>query len=314
MDVLQVLISDIPHPVFIINKKNRQILAANEEASINGHNMVGEVFDDVVFVEEARRDVSYTFFNNQWFGLNQETFFWKDAPYIKIVLKRPESVPSYDMLQTLKNLTEALLHQFRSPLTGVQGYMDIMKKDLTDEPVKKLFGIWGRGITQLFDIMDELELFYNIPLNGHQYNIHPADITPVIQEVLDSYPPETRNFIELRDLPDPSMKFRCNTACLKRILSILIEDAIEHTSGKTPDITIDIPDNRSVTITRGGKPIPESVASQLFYPFITSKANSLGIGLTKALLYANQFGGTILLTDNSPEGVSLTVRFPPLAD
>src|SRR5699024_9319843 len=120
MDMLQVLISDIPDPAFIINENNRQILLANEKAAIGAYRPVGKLFDEVVFIEEDQPDTPYTFFNNQWFDLNQESFIWERQSYLRMILKRRKSVPTPDTLHVLRNMTAALLHQFRSPLSGVQ--------------------------------------------------------------------------------------------------------------------------------------------------------------------------------------------------
>ena len=66
-----------------------------------------------------------------------------------------------------------------------------------------------------------------------------------------------------------------------------------------------------IKISNEGSAIPPEINDHIFHPFVTSKANNLGIGLTMALIYTNQFGGTIFQTENGEESkISFTICFP----
>lgn len=85
-----------------------------------------------------------------------------------------------------------------------------------------------------------------------------------------------------RDKPDDVVviadRFR-----LEQVIVNLIQNAIEALEGvSTPLVTLSIQvqeERTTLTVADNGPGVPESVRSQLFTPFVTSKANGLGLGL-----------------------------------
>ena len=305
---------DCPDPTFIIDIDTQKIFHANE-AAVEGcgqYDPVGKLFDDIVYVERNVTDaISPTFFNNLWFNLAQEPLSYKKRSYVKMILKKRDSIPDLELLQTLKKMIGILLHRLRSPLTGIQGYLDLIQQTLTADTQQKRLNTVDNGIDQIFDIFDELESLQQISLAKDEYEEHAANPEMILNSILVSYPAEIRRKIILNK-PGGATRFNCSPIILKRILTLLLENAIEHCSNTPHTITIDIPSARSIKISHRGDPIPESISNELFYPFVTRKANNLGIGLTMALLYANQHRGSIFLTDNNrDDGISFTLCLPP---
>ena len=315
IDNLKVLISDISDPVFIVDMKNRKIIQVNDAASkgFGGYNPIGEKFNDVVYIGKETSHASPAFFNNQWFEVKQQSFICGGNPYIKMVLRRHEAIPDNSTLLSLKNMIAVLLHRLRSSLTGMQGYLEIMQDDLNTDAEERRFGILSDGIEQLFDMMDELELLHNVNLNtDNDPETYSADLRAIIHEILYRYPKQTRERIIFKE-SDNISHLKCNPVNLKKILSLLIKNAVEHVSCVEGNIIIQMPSLRTIKISHGGKPIPETITRHLFYPFVTSKANNLGIGLTLAQLLANQIRGSIFLTDNSADnGIAFTLCLSPV--
>lgn len=315
IDNLKVLISDISDPVFIVDMKSRQIVQVNDAASsgFGSYKPIGENVNDVVYIGKETSHASPAFFNNQWFEVKQQSFICDGNPFIKMVLRKHEAIPDHSTLLSLKNMIAVLLHRLRSSLTGMQGYLEIMQDDLdTDSDIRR-FGILSDGIEQLFDMMDELELLHNVPLNNdNDPETYSADPEAIVHEILFRYPKETRKRVTFRR-GDKPLSLKCNPVNLKKILSIMIKNAVEHVSGIDGNIIIQMPSHRNIEISHGGEPIPETITKHLFYPFVTSKANNLGIGLTMAHLLANQIRGSIFLTDNSIDsGISFTLCLSPV--
>jgi signal transduction histidine kinase len=311
---LQSLISDTPNPVFIIDVNDRHIFQVNDVVvSIFGErNPVGKTFDNVVYANNDIENTPLIFLGDQWYDLRQEAFLWEGDPYLKVILKRPECVVDPDSLHIIRNMCAVLVHRFRSPLTGMQGQLEWLGEDIEIESDLERLGKVNEGVDRLFDILDELELLHNVPLQFNCYD-QAFSINPevLIQEILLNYPSGIRERIKYSQSSGPFV-FNCNPQHLKRVLSALLENAVEHCLTNNHTIDIDIPSRESIRISHGGQPIPKEIADRLFYPFVTSKANNLGIGLTLALLYAEQLQGTIRLTNNSlEEGISFTLCLPP---
>jgi len=65
--------------------------------------------------------------------------------------------------------------------------------------------------------------------------------------------------------------------------------------------------------------LPENILGTLFTPFVTTKANGLGIGLTIVRSIVNAHGGTIVARNNPEGGATFTVTLrrsasTPVAD
>lgn len=311
MDSLQL---NCPDPTFIIDINTQKIFHANDAAveGCGSTNPIGKLFDDIVYVERNVADSTFpTFFNNLWFNLSQEPLGYENRTFAKLILRKRSTIPDPDLLQTLKKMIGILLHRLRSPLTGMQGYIDLIQENLSSNTEQKRLGMVDDGLTQLFDIFDELESLQQIPLSANGHKAHAANPELILHSILLGYPSEIRKKITFNPQGEVPY-FNCSPIILKRILSFLLENAIEHCANTPHSISIDIPSDRSLKISHPGEPIPQSICKELFFPFVTQKTNNLGIGLTMALLYANQHHGSIFLTDNDmDDGISFTLCLPP---
>lgn len=318
MEQLPVFLSDHAEPTFLVEEDDGRILQANQtaKAGCGEHNPIGELIDNVVFIDRKSQDAVHSYFNKQWFELKREKFHWKGERISKITLKRPKSAPDAETLQIVRNMIAVWLHQMRSPLTGMQGYLEMVQDDLSEQEhgaVDKRFNAMNNSIDKLFDLMDELEMLHDAaadPQVDDDYHLAAPDL--FIQDLLAHFSPEVRRRLTIIS-PDEPVFFNCNPLSLKRILSLLIQNAVEHHSDREQKIFIEIISERTIKISNSGAPIPGDIAEKLFQPFVTTKADKLGIGLTMAMLYANHLGGSIFLTENSQEqGISFTLCLPPV--
>ena len=123
---------------------------------------------------------------------------------------------------------------------------------------------------------------------------------------LDSDSRERLQFL----MPNESRLLLATDDSLSKVLQLLIDNALRYSDEGSP-ITITQLSSKYIKISNEGSPIPPEINDHVFHPFVTSKANNLGIGLTMALIYAGQFGGTIFQTENGENGrISFTICFP----
>lgn len=303
MQSLRSLISDTNNPVFIVETVSGLIFSANDAVilSCGSYNPAGDLFKNIVYFETEEGP---GFFDNRWLEPVEETIRWNNKTYRKVMLKQPSSVPDETTLFTIRNMIAVLLHRLRSPLTGMQGYLEMVDNVDSETNKRKLSKI-GEGLDYLFKIMDDLELLHQ----AEAFIIDEAvsDDTraeQVIREILYTYEPELRNRISVVNNTDEYFQF--NASELKQIMTLLIDNATEHPSGAKSPIRIEIVSPRQIDIHNGGNPIPGDVAKNLYYPFVTTKANNLGIGLSLAHLIASRRQAVILLKENS---ASRGIRF-----
>ena len=306
MKALQTFITDTPDPVFILNRDDRRVMMTNQEAAVD---KVGEVFEEIIFVEDRLSEEPYVYYDKRWFCVDDQPFIWKKRPFLRVVLKKFPSEPGGELLHAVDDISTLLLHRLRSPLTGMQGYLQMREEELKKGSTGKLVKVWNKGFTHVFDVLDQLEQLHEISQLPHEPELFPISPLKVVQDVLKTYSGKERKRFQVRGKTDK--KIACHPWYLRRALDHLLRNALEHSPAQST-VVVDVTPKRTITITNQGEPIAEGMAKKLFYPFVTDKAQKLGIGLTKALLYTQQFGGTVLLTANSlEEGIAFTLLFPP---
>ena len=312
MDVISTLIEDISYPVFVIKSGSQSIYALNNaakqglEATVLDNIPINDLFEVKDTILENQPVV---FFNNRWYLVNKDTFIAGDELYEKIELKIHSAIPDGITLDRWKHMIAVVLHRFRSPLTGISGYLDLLIDESTKEETKNRALKIEEGVTHLANLMDELEHFYHIQPTFDISKLEKVDLSSVMNRVkfnLDSDSRERLQFL----MPNESRLLLATDDSLSKVLQLLIDNALRYSDEGSP-ITITQLSSKYIKISNEGSPIPPEINDHVFHPFVTSKANNLGIGLTMALIYAGQFGGTIFQTENGENGrISFTICFP----
>jgi signal transduction histidine kinase len=65
-----------------------------------------------------------------------------------------------------------------------------------------------------------------------------------------------------------------------------------------------------VSVRDAGTGLPANVDGRLFEPFVTTKTNGMGIGLTIARSIAEAHGGTMEAHNNPEDGATFTLTLP----
>lgn len=314
MKPLRSILSDIADPVFVVDSANNIVVAANEAAGSTrlSPGPEGKLLSNVIHFEPGGKEPELAYFNNKWLVPEKKQITWKRKTYMKLVLTQSASIPDENTLFTIRKMIAVLIHRLRSPMTGMQGYLEMIEDVPSDNDKRKLAKV-GEGLDYLFEIMDELELLHNAEaFIDDEPNTIFSDAENIIKEMLYSYPAELQNRIQVVNHTDK--KFQFNPTELNRIISLLINNAAEHPSAADKPIKVEIISPRKISITNFGSVIPDDIVQNLFFPFTTTKANNLGIGLSLAQLMASRRHAAIMLTENSPIlGITFTLICSPAA-
>lgn len=310
---LRSILSDVTDPVFIVENETDLITATNEVvlAACGSFNPSGEKLENIVHFETSGIKKNLAFFNNRWLVPEPAEFYWNNKLYTKVVLKQPSSIPDSQTLFMIRNMIAVLVHRLRSPMTGMQGYLEKVEEVKNEDDQRKLAKV-GEGLDYLFEIMDELELLHHAEaFVDDSPAATTSSVVHLVNDLLLSYPASFRNRVTIHDHSDS--KFAFNPAELSRILSLLLNNAAEHPSAKDDPVIVTIRSNRQISITNAGNPIPEDVVDSLYFPFVTTKANNMGIGLSLAQLMAERRNAAIMLTENSLEkGITFSLLCSPV--
>lgn len=309
---LRTLISDSTNPVFIVDTDMNLVVSANNAARLASRSgdPEGAAFSSLVSIEQDGR---LAFYGRKWFILKKEEINWNHEIFSKVTLKQHASIPDEHTLFTIRNMIAVLVHRLRSPMTGMQGYLEMLGHIEEEKDQRKLSKV-QQGLDYLFEIMDELELLHHAGVFiEDEADTERSNAESVLRNIIFTFGSNVRNRIKITN--HSTGNFRFNESELKQILTLLVDNAVEHTSGAGSPIEIDIHSSRKISVTNAGATIPGDIADTLYFPFVTTKANNLGIGLSLAQLIANRRHAIIMLTENSSEhGIEFTLLCAPAAE
>ena len=305
------LIAPYSYPVFITDSRSDVVITANSTACAmsRSHNPVGRPLKQIIpHLEEIHEEMTMAYFNKRWLVFEKELLQQGETCYHKVSLREHPELPGEELIASVKDMIAVMLHRFRSPITGMQGYLDLLRDDSDSEQGQKRIGLLNKGLMQLNEMLNELEGFYS---SSSESEVQPLYLQAVTREIQDSLAPEARGKITIRQ-HGKDRPVHANRDKLKKMLEILVTNALEHSAPENDNIYIDLESTRRIVITNYGKPMPDFVKNRMFLPFMTNKAQNMGIGLTQAHLLARFIGASLFLTQNCKEkGISFTILLPP---
>ena len=238
----------------------------------------------------------------------------------------PEADSARELREKKRVLAALVVHDLRSPLSAIHGYLSLLREELTDDPpptsraaalsyIDDATTLVGKALGLVATILDVDELEDGI-LKAH---LAPVRIIELIERA------RAGNLVqfEVRDLRvdidvDPDM-----VVCLDRdLFARIIENLIDNSARYAPRagrVAVAIRrDGASVEIAIGnsGPPVPESERERIFGRYFQVEARraaaraNRGLGLYFCKLAAEAHGGTIHVEQRGDLGAVFVVRIP----
>jgi signal transduction histidine kinase len=245
--------------------------------------------------------------------------------------QRAESQPgdAEQELRAKKRVLAALVvHDLRSPLSAIQGYLQLLREELTESGegqgdqrqalayIDDATTLVGKALGLVATILDVDELEDGI------LRVQPAPIA--LSELIDKARAGNRAHFEVRQLEldvicDPAMVVRLDRDLFARILENLLDNACRY-APRGGRCTVHVTrDERGVEIAVGnnGPPVPLSEREKIFGRYFQVEARraaaraNRGLGLYFCKLAVEAHGGTIHVEQRGDLGAVFVVRIPP---
>lgn len=225
------------------------------------------------------------------------------------------------MMDTLKNVSEGIAHDLRTPLGRLRNRLEELDAAADDPEARgEAIGLAMQEIDQINGLFDSLLALARLESGREFAQPVPIDARSVIGSVGEIYRPVVEDAGGTLQLPaatgDP-LVVRGDARLLSQALSNLIENAIVH-AGEQPAITLDVGksgENVVFTVTDNGPGIPPSEREKVlrrFYRMDSSRSRpGSGLGLAMCAAVAGWHGGELVLTDNDP-GLRVDLILPVL--
>ncbi len=349
MDIgFEALWSAIPYPGLIISKDDT-IRAANPAAedfgSTSFRQMRGKPLTKflgpnsvvVDVINQARRsDVSVTQYNVtvSWQGMppalqNVHAAPMHEADGEILLLMHPRgmaekmdrSLSHRSAARSVSGMAAMLAHEIRNPLAGISGAAQLLEMGL-GEADRELTGLIQEEAARIGALVDRVEQFGDLrPASRRAINIH--DVLDRARRSAQAGFAAHARFHEEFDpsLPpasgDPDQLLQVFQNLLKNAAEAIprVGGAISIGTAFRPGVKLSRPGGASeslpllVTITDNGPGIPETLISDIFDPFVSSKENGTGLGLSLVSKIISDHGGTVEC-ESRPGRTRFIVRLP----
>ncbi len=215
----------------------------------------------------------------------------------------------HQMLQ----MVSGLAHDFRTPITVVLGYLELMEKDGTEN--KEYLGAIKNRTIQLNTSVNRLYDYFRIG-NRTSVQNHFVDLRLFVPKILgDLY-----NFINKHDV-DVNLDIKCKNCTiiadeemLSRVMENLFINAAKYNTGKTIDIKIYPGENGylNASISNYAAPFSNNDLERIFDLFyrkdVSRHDGSSGIGLSMVKAFVEKMNGKVL-AEYANKKFTITVSF-----
>ena len=194
----------------------------------------------------------------------------------------------------LKAAVTNISHDLRTPLTAIQGYLDLLDQvELSEDGARYVEMIKNRA-EHLTELTEELFRYSVLLSEGKELAKEPVVLNAVLEEsVAGFYAVLTERGIvpEIRMTQEKVVRL-LDASALTRVISNLLNNAVKYSDG---DLEIELTEDGEIIFTNTAKGLDEVQVGKLFDRFYTvdPARRSTGLGLAIAKTLVEQMEGNI---------------------
>jgi len=220
---------------------------------------------------------------------------------------------------TMAALTGSIAHELGQPLNAIlhnaqAGEMLVAANRATPETLRAILADIRTADLRATQIIER----HRSMLRAHQLDRKPIDVRAVVREgvaLIADHTKARQVQVHVALPPDPCVVVGDPLLLQQVFVNLLMNamDAMAETPAERRRITIqnDVsPGSVEVSVRDTGTGLPASLDGKLFEPFVTTKTNGLGIGLTIAHTIIEVHRGRIDAHNNPDGGATFTVTLP----
>ena len=215
-----------------------------------------------------------------------------------------------DRLNLIGELAAAIGHEVRNPLTTVRGYLQMFQR-------RRVFADYNGQLVTMIEELDRAnDIITDFLSLARQKNVvkQPGSLKTIVEALAPLIQADAilrgHDFrLDLADTPPVPI----DNGELRQLILNLAKNALEAMENKgILTIRTCCDDGAAILEVRDNGPgIPDHIVTKIGKPFITTKENGTGLGLSVCCRIAERHG-TRLAVATSPEGTVISVGFPLL--
>ncbi|MDO5135367.1 MAG: HAMP domain-containing sensor histidine kinase [Eubacteriales bacterium] len=124
----------------------------------------------------------------------------------------------------------SLSHDIRTPLTSLDGYVQLLKESQDQEEQKKYLGIMEERIRSLKELLEELFTFAKLKNEDFHLELSSCDVNKILKSIIFSYYDEwsSRGIEPRLCLPEEPLYIEGNEQAIRRTLQNILKNVLDH--------------------------------------------------------------------------------------
>ncbi len=207
-----------------------------------------------------------------------------------------------EKIAAVGTLGAGVSHEINNPLAAALGFIQILKRKMTDEQILKYFESILKNLLRVKTIVEKLRNFSEVQMKADYKNLNPNEI---IQKVVSELQSEGK---EIEVNTQLIQNIYADEEQLYTAIYEILKNAILASKNKVQIRSFQNKNNVIIEIEDDGEEgIPQELITRIFEPFFTLKKwEGIGLGLTIARTIIQNIRGTIEVS-SSPRKTIFTI-------
>ncbi len=203
-----------------------------------------------------------------------------------------------EKIAAVGTLGAGVAHEINNPLAASLGFIQILRKKVSDENLKKYFDSIFNNLQRVRGIVEKLRQFSEVQMKA-DYKL--INVNEVIKIAIDEIPEELKTSKELEISSQEVPEIYSNEEQFKTAIYEILKNAYIASESKVKIRVYSDNNSLFVEIEDDGKEgIPQDIITRIFDPFFTLKKwEGVGLGLTVARTIIQNIRG-IIEVESSP--------------
>lgn len=221
--------------------------------------------------------------------------------------------------QQQKEFIGNVTHEFKTPLTSIRAYLDLLEMYPDDEELIDTAKMTIKSEAErLYEMVDKVLQLSALEKYDFEYHSEKIDIRQIIQSVLQSLSGKMNKFGIKLETELTEAYIMADSDSIMIILVNLLDNAIKYNKidGKIFVKNYTQDNQVHIIISDTGIGIPKKAVNRIFEPFYTvdknrsRKSGGTGLGLSIVKKHTDLQGGSITLMNSDEEGTTFRISFP----
>lgn len=251
------------------------------------------------------------------------------GPLIKAFNEMAQKLQESERLKTeyeenRKALIANISHDLKTPITSVQGYIEVINSyhEISQEKLLKYLKIIYSNTTYMNRLIDDLFLFSKLDMQKLDFHFEEIKMRPFIEDMMEEFRldlEEKAIVFEYSDMLTGDITVKLDAKRFYQIIRNIIDNAVKHGPETQLKITTRLYESDGfvhIALADNGPGIPCEDLEHIFERFYrvdserTKDLTSTGLGLAIAMELAQAHGGKISAESSPKKGSCFTVSIP----